>query len=128
MKYENLDENQCTLIIAELDKLLNGSEVLKHLNINLTNASYTDSEINLKMNLRLKSAPSREIEALEAVARELDIDITKIGPNGEKLVGYLGRKRKKPFVIETVEGQECILSQDDTQFFFGTFAKPVLHS
>ena len=86
------------------------------------NASYTDTEVTFKVNLRLLGAKSQSEKDLETFAMFDDLDIDKIANiNGKtfKLSGYRRKARTKPYLMKGVaSGNEYITTEDTAKRYF----------
>ena len=89
-------------------------------------ASYNDTEVNFKINLRMKGAKTQSQKDLEDFAEIDGLDLTKIAKlDGKefKLSGYRRKARKKPFLIMDVKGGGEYIIDDATAKRY--FAKEV---
>ena len=86
------------------------------------NASYTDTEVTFKVNLRLLGAKSQSEKDLETFAMFDDLDIDKLANiNGKtfKLSGYRRKARTKPYLMKDVaSGNEYITTEDTAKRYF----------
>ena len=108
---------------AILDDILNDNESLEQFIVKVGNASFDDTEVTFKVNLRLKGAETREQKDLRRFAEMDKIDISKIGEmRGEKysLIGYRRTARTRPYIVKNVaDNKEYIFTTDMAQKYFG---------
>jgi hypothetical protein len=95
----------------ELQSNLQDIDHLENFEMTIGNASYSDSEVTFKLNVKIKGAKSREQVHLEQMAQIYKMDLDKIVTinTGEKvkLSGYNNRARKMPWQIQ-VQGTNSV--------------------
>ena len=91
--------------------------------ISIGNASFNDTEVTFKVNLRLKGAKSQSQKDLEDFAQMYKLDLTKIAKLDGKdfsLSGYRRKARTKPFLIQDLKnGGEYIITTATAKKYFG---------
>ena len=108
---------------AILDDILNDNESLEQFIVKVGNASFDDTEVTFKVNLRLKGAESREQRDLRTFAEMDKIDVSKIGEmRGEKysLIGYRRTAKTRPYIVQNLHNdKEYIFTTALAQQYFG---------
>ena len=86
-------------------------------------ASYNDTEVNFKINLRMKGAKTQSQKDLEDFAEIDGLDLTKIAKLDGKdfsLSGFRRKARTKPYLIQDLKnGGEYIITTDTAKRYFG---------
>ena len=86
-------------------------------------ASYNDTEVNFKINLRMKGAKSQSEKDLEFYGNMDNLDLTKIAKLDGKdfsLSGFRRKARTKPYLIQDLKtGGEYIITADTAKKYFG---------
>ena len=118
-------------IVKELREILQNhlsnnistTTTMNEFEIKVGNASFDDSEVTFKVNLRLKGAESREQRDLRTFAEMDKIDVSKIGEmRGEKysLIGYRRTAKTRPYIVQNLHNdKEYIFTTDMAQKYFG---------
>ena len=108
---------------AILDDILNDNESLEQFIVKVGNASFDDTEVTFKVNLRLKGAETREQKDLRRFAEMDKIDTSKIGEmRGEKysLIGYRRTAKTRPYIVQNLHNnKEYIFTTAQAQQYFG---------
>ena len=108
---------------AILDDILNDNESLEQFIVKEGNASFDDTEVTFKVNLRLKGAETREQKDLRRFAEMDKIDVSKIGEmRGEKysLIGYRRTANKYPYIAQNLHNdKEYIFTTAQARQYFG---------
>ena len=108
---------------AILDDILNDNESLEQFIVKVGNASFDDTEVTFKVNLRLKGAESREQRDLRTFAEMDNVDVSKIAEvRGEKysLIGYRTKARSRPYIVQNlINNKEYIFTTHMAQKYFG---------
>ena len=108
---------------AILDDILNDNESLEQFIVKVGNASFDDTEVTFKVNLRLKGAETREQKDLRRFAEMDKIDVSKIGEmRGEKysLIGYRRTAKTRPYIVQNLHNdKEYIFTTALAQQYFG---------
>jgi len=108
---------------AILDDILNDNESLEQFIVKVGNASFDDTEVTFKVNLRLKGAETREQKDLRRFAEMDKVDTSKIAEvRGEKysLIGYRVKARSRPYIVQNLHNdKEYIFTTDMAQKYFG---------
>ena len=107
-----------------LDDTLNNSESLREFIAEIgLNATYSDTEVRFKVNLRLKGAKSQSQKDLEFYGNIDNLDLTKIAKLDGKdfsLSGFRRKARSKPYLIQDLKsGGEYIITTDIAKKYFG---------
>jgi len=111
-------------IVKDLRETLQ-THLLKSMNefeVNVGNASFNDTEVTFKLNLRLKGAKTQSQKDLEDYAEIYKLDLTKIANLDGKdfsLSGYRRKARTKPFLIQDLKnGGEYIITTEIAKKYF----------
>ena len=108
---------------AILDDILNDNESLEQFIVKVGNASFDDTEVTFKVNLRLKGAETREQKDLRRYAEMDKVDTSKIAEvRGEKysLIGYRIKARSRPYIVQNLHNdKEYIFTTAQAQQYFG---------
>jgi uncharacterized protein with HEPN domain len=108
---------------AILDDILNDNESLEQFIVKVGNASFDDTEVTFKVNLRLKGAETREQKDLRRYAEMDKVDTSKIAEvRGEKysLIGYRRTAKTRPYIVQNLHNdKEYILTTALAQQYFG---------
>ena len=110
-------------IVKDLRVKLQDIIKMDEFEITVGNASFDDTEVTFKVNLRLKGAETREQKDLRRFAEMDKIDVSKIGEmRGEKysLIGYRRTARTRPYIVKNVaDNKEYIFTTDMAKKYFG---------
>ena len=110
-------------IVKELRVKLQDIIKMDEFEIKVGNASFDDSEVTFKVNLRLKGAETREQKDLRRFAEMDKIDVSKIGEmRGEKysLIGYRRTAKTRPYIVQNLHNdKEYIFTTAQAQQYFG---------
>ena len=110
-------------IVKELRVKLQDIIKMDEFEIKVGNASFDDSEVTFKVNLRLKGAETREQKDLRRYAEMDKIDTSKIGEmRGEKysLIGYRRTAKTRPYIVQNLHNdKEYIFTTAIAQQYFG---------
>ena len=91
--------------------------------IKIGNASFVDTAVTFKFNLRLKGAETREQKDLRRFAEMDKVDTSKIAEvRGEKysLIGYRRTARTRPYIVQNLHNdKEYIFTTALAQQYFG---------
>ena len=108
---------------AILDDILNDNESLEQFIVKVGNASFDDTEVTFKVNLRLKGAESREQRDIRTFAEMDKVDTSKIAEvRGEKysLIGYRRTAKTRPYIVQNLHNdKEYIFTTAQAQQYFG---------
>ena len=120
MKWENkLTRNW----VKQIRQALQDSIEVDGFDITVGNASFDDSEVTFKLNLRVKGAETREQRDLRTFAEMDNVDVSKIAEvRGEKysLIGYRTKARSRPYIVQNlINNKEYIFTTDMAQKYFG---------
>ena len=111
---------------AILDDILNDNESLEQFIVKVGNASFDDTEVTFKVNLRLKGAETREQKDLRRFAEMDKVDTSKIAEvRGEKysLIGYRRTAKTRPYIVQNLHNdKEYIFTTDMAKKYFGVEA------
>jgi len=103
-----------------LENKLRGS--MDNFIVEVGGASFNDTEVTFKVNLRMKGAKSQSEKDLEDFASMDGLDLTKIATlDGKefKLSGFRRKARTKPYLIqEQTGGGEYIITTDTAKRYF----------
>ena len=110
-------------IVKDLRVKLQDIIKMDEFEIKVGNASFDDSEVTFKVNLRLKGAETREQKDLRKYAEMDKIDTSKIGEmRGEKysLIGYRVKAKTRPYIVQNLHNdKEYIFTTAIAQQYFG---------
>ena len=110
-------------IVKDLRVKLQDIIKMDEFEITVGNASFDDTEVTFKVNLRLKGAETREQKDLRRFAEMDKIDISKIGEmRGEKysLIGYRRTAKTRPYIVQNLHNdKEYIFTTALAQQYFG---------
>ena len=110
-------------IVKELRVKLQEIIKMDEFEITVGNASFDDSEVTFKVNLRLKGAETREQKDLRRYAEMDKIDVSKIAEvRGEKysLIGYRRTAKTRPYIVQNLHNdKEYIFTTAQAQQYFG---------
>ena len=110
-------------IVKELRVKLQDIIKMDEFEITVGNASFDDTEVTFKVNLRLKGAETREQKDLRRYAEMDKIDVSKIGEmRGEKysLIGYRRTAKTRPYIVQNLHNdKEYIFTTALAQQYFG---------
>ena len=91
--------------------------------VNVGNASFNDTEVTFKVNLRMKGAKSQSEKDLENFAEIDGLDLSKIAKLDGKdfsLSGFRRKARLKPYLIQDLKtGGEYIITTEVAKKYFG---------
>ena len=111
---------------AILDDILNDNESLEQFIVKVGNASFDDTEVTFKVNLRLKGAETREQKDLRRFAEMDNVNTSKIAKVQGKLyslIGYRRTARTRPYIVKNVaDNKEYIFTTDMAKKYFGVEA------
>ena len=109
--------------VKQIRQALQESIEVDGFDINVGNASFDDSEVTFKLNLRVKGAETREQRDLKTYAEMDKIDTAKIGEmRGEKysLIGYRVKAKTRPYIVQNLHNnKEYIFTTAQAQQYFG---------
>ena len=109
--------------VKQIRQALQDSIEVDGFDINVGNASFDDSEVTFKLNLRVKGAETREQRDLKTFAEMDKIDVSKIGEmRGEKysLIGYRVKAKTRPYIVQNLHNdKEYIFTTAQAQQYFG---------
>ncbi len=111
-------------IVKDLRETLQ-SNLLKNMDefeISVGNASFSDTEVTYKLNVRLKGAESREERDLRVFGEMDGVDTTKIADvQGIKysLIGYNRKGRIRPYIVKNLDtSKDYLFTTDMAKKFF----------
>ena len=120
MKWENKLTREW---VKQIRQALQDSIEVDGFDIKVGNASFDDSEVTFKLNLRVKGAETREQRDLKTYAEMDKIDTAKIGEmRGEKysLIGYRRTAKTRPYIVQNLHNnKEYIFTTAQAQQYFG---------
>ena len=109
--------------VKQIRQALQDSIEVDGFDITVGNASFDDTEVTFKLNLRVKGAETREQRDLRTFAEMDNVDISKIAEvRGEKysLIGYRTKARSRPYIVQNlINNKEYIFTTDMAQKYFG---------
>ena len=109
--------------VKEIRQALQDSIEVDGFDIKVGNASFDDSEVTFKLNLRVKGAETREQKDLRRFAAMDNVNTSKIAKvQGElySLIGYRTKARSRPYIVKNVaNNKEYIFTTAQAQQYFG---------
>ena len=106
-----------------LSNNISTTTTMNEFEIKVGNASFDDTEVTFKVNLRIKGAETREQKDLRRFAEMDKIDVSKIGEmRGEKysLIGYRRTAKTRPYIVQNLHNdKEYIFTTAQAQQYFG---------
>ena len=110
-------------IVKDLRVKLQDIIKMDEFEITVGNASFDDTEVTFKVNLRLKGAETREQKDLRRFAEMDKVDTSKIAEvRGEKysLIGYRRTAKTRPYIVQNLHNdKEYIFTTAQAQQYFG---------
>ena len=110
-------------IVKDLRVKLQDIIKMDEFEITVGNASFDDTEVTFKVNLRLKGAETREQKDLRRYAEMDKVDTSKIAEvRGEKysLIGYRRTAKTRPYIVQNLHNdKEYIFTTAQAQQYFG---------
>ena len=110
-------------IVKDLRVKLQDIIKMDEFEITVGNASFDDTEVTFKVNLRLKGAETREQKDLRRFAEMDKVDTSKIAEvRGEKysLIGYRRTAKTRPYIVQNLHNdKEYIFATAQAQQYFG---------
>lgn len=128
---KSLDLRVAKQIRKELESYIPAMKEETGLNVDLGNATYTESEITFKITLRLVNAPSKDMEELirENNSRNnydflinFDLEKNHFDTRNDRvyqLTGFKPRARKKPYIITDQHNNQYVISEEQAERMFG---------
>jgi len=117
-----MDKTTAKILREKLKDLLPMYGISEDYEITVGNASYDDTQVTFKVQIKETGAPSAEEKDLERYAKLHGLDTTKIHDiQGKRmtLVGFNTRATKMPYLAKDMNGGETYkLSVDSAQRFF----------
>jgi len=120
-----MDRTTAKILREKLNNLF-AEHGIEGFEIDVGNASYDDTQITFKVQIKETGAPSKEEKDLEKYAGLYDLDTSKIATvRGDKysLVGFNSRARKQPFIIQKLgiggSNNKYKITEDQAKRFFG---------
>ena len=109
--------------VKQIRQALQDSIEVDGFDIKVGNASFDDSEVTFKVNLRLKGAETREQKDSRRYAEMDKVDTSKIAEvRGEKysLIGYRRTARTRPYIVQNLHNdKEYIFTTAQARQYFG---------
>ncbi len=109
--------------VKQIRQALQESIEVDGFDITVGNASFDDSEVTFKLNLRVKGAETREQRDLRTFAEMDNVDTSKIAEvRGEKysLIGYRRTAKTRPYIVQNLHNdKEYIFTTAQAQQYFG---------
>ena len=110
-------------IVKDLRVKLQDIIKMDEFEITVGNASFDDSEVTFKLNLRVKGAETREQRDLRRYAELDNVNTSKIAKvQGElySLIGYRIKARSRPYIVKNVaNNKEYIFTTEMAKKYFG---------
>ena len=110
-------------IVKELRVKLQDIIKMDEFEIKVGSASFDETEVTFKVNVRIKGAETREQKDLRRYAEMDKIDTSKIGEmRGEKysLIGYRVKAKTRPYIVQNLHNdKEYIFTTAQAQQYFG---------
>ena len=120
-----MDRTTAKILREKLNNLF-AEHGIEGFDIDVGNASYDDTQVTFKVQIKETGAPSVEELDLEEYAGLYDLDTSKIATvKGDKysLVGFNSRARKQPFIIQKLgiggSNNKYKITEDQAKRLFG---------
>lgn len=95
-KFAQFDKATLKALRSEMQEVMNKYAVKTNLDINVGNMRFSDAEVTIKVEAKIKGAKTRTDTMLEMMAKSQGI--TKfVNGKGDKLTGYNSRAKAYPF-------------------------------
>lgn len=95
------------------------TDKLSGFQITQAGGTFGQGEFKMKLNIKMEGAKSQEEFMLEKYAVLHGLDINKRGSEGERLVGFKPRARKRPYVYKAMDGKRYVCTVDRAKAMFG---------
>jgi hypothetical protein len=116
-KFTNFDRQNLKALRSEMQALLEKYGVKSNLEVKVGNMSFSDAEVSIKVNAKVKGAVTIEDKILLMEVKDLGLTMTN--SLGETLVKYNTRARKMPFVYSDANGKMYKCCMKTAQMRFG---------
>lgn len=117
-----MDKTTAKILREKLKELLPMYGISEEYEITVGNASYDDTQVTFKVQIKETGAPSAEEKDLQRYANLYELDTNKIASidgNKYSLVGFNTRARKQPFIIQKLgTNNKYKITEQQAQRFF----------
>ena len=120
--FMKLTRQKMVTLRSDINALLEDAG-LAGVEMSLGNGSYTESEAHFKLNIKVAGVKSSTERDLVTFGQLDNINVFATGPKGQKLVEYHSKKRKYPYIYETVRGARYKASAQSARNLFGSATK-----
>ena len=121
-----MDRQTAKIIREKLNEILPMYGIGEEYEITIGNASYDDTQVTFKVQVKESGAPDKEEQDLQRYANLYGLDTSKIATvkgNKYSLVGFNTRARKQPFIIEKLgiggTNNRYKITEEQAKHFFG---------
>ena len=94
-KYAKFDKSTLKALRTEMQEVMNKYAVKANLDINVGNMRFSDAEVTIKVEAKIKGATTRTDQILEMMMKTNGLKATN--SNGDQLTGYNSRAKAYPF-------------------------------
>jgi hypothetical protein len=94
-KFAQFDKATLKALRSEMQEVMNKYAVKANLEINVGNMRFSDAEVDIKINAKVKGAVTQTDRILQMQMKDLGLKMT--ASNGDTLTGYNTRAGKYPF-------------------------------
>jgi hypothetical protein len=94
-KYAKFDKSTLKALRSEMQEVMNKYAVKANLDINVGNMRFSDAEVTIKVEAKIKGGVTRSDMMLEAMAKSAGLKMTN--SNGDTLTGYNSRAKAYPY-------------------------------
>ena len=118
-KFAQFDKATLKALRSEMQEVMNKYAVKANLEINVGNMRFSDAEVDIKVNAKVKGAVTQTDRILQMQVEQYGMKM--VSSNGDKLTGYNTRAGKYPFQYTcgtTGKNYKCSLTQ--AKFKFGS--------
>ena len=116
-KFVQFDKATLNALRSEMQSVMDKYAVKANLDINVGNMRYSDAEVTIKVEAKIKGATTRTDRILEMMMKTNDLKATN--SNGDQLTGYNSRAKAYPYQYTcgtTGKRYKCSLQQAKYKF------------
>lgn len=122
-KIKGFDRPTLKILRDELEEILEQLSRSHNLKVNVGAMSYSEHEVDIKINILIEGQKSKTENALEGFANAMELDLSKIvNRNGKSysLVDYKPKSRVWEFVVQDNKtGNKVLMKRDTILEMFG---------
>jgi|TARA_A200000159_G_scaffold160944_1_gene181941 uncharacterized protein YejL (UPF0352 family) len=94
-KFAKFDKATLNALRSEMQEVMNKYAVKTNLDINVGNMRFSEAEVTIKVEAKIKGATTRSDSILEMMAKQAGLAMTN--SNGDQLTGYNTRAKAYPY-------------------------------